>query len=139
MKLTILDDWYYNLKKPSWQPPDWLFGPAWTLIFIGEVTAAVLGWEAIRNPVILALFIISLLVNGILNILWSLFFFKQRRPDIALIESGFLWASVAFPMFILALYAGSCWIFLLPYLLWVSFANMLNRKIVCLNAPFGGV
>lgn len=139
MKLTVLDSWYFNLKKPSWQPPDWLFGPAWTLIFICEATAAVLGWNQISNHTTLGLFIALLLINGGLNILWSYFFFKIQRPDYALSEVGFLWLSVLLPMIILFLNAGSSWIFLLPYLLWVSFAAYLNLTIVRLNAPFQGV
>lgn len=139
MKLTVLDSWYFNLKKPSWQPPDWLFGPAWTLIFIGEATAAVLGWEKIASPAVLALFIILLLVNAGLNILWSYLFFKIRRPDYAKSEVMFLWLSILLPMIVLFIYAGGCWIYLLPYLLWVSFAAVLNHTIVRLNAPFEGI
>ncbi|MDE8348908.1 MAG: tryptophan-rich sensory protein [Acidocella sp.] len=139
MSLTVLDNWYYSLKKPSWQPPDWLFGPAWTLIFIGEATAAVIGWHAMTDALVAGLFIILLLINAVLNILWSYFFFKLKRPDFALFEVGFLWLSIAAPMLILAIYAGKAWLFLLPYLLWVSFAAILNNAIVRLNSPFGEV
>ncbi len=139
MKLTVLDDWYFNLKKPSWQPPDWLFGPAWTLIFICEAAAAVLGWERISNPTMLAIFIILLVANGGLNILWSYLFFKIRRPDYAQTEVKFLWLSIVLPMIVLFIYAGNSWLYLLPYLLWVSFAACLNYTIVGLNAPFEGI
>lgn len=137
MSLTKLDNWYYNLKKPTWQPPDWLFGPAWTLIFIGEVTAAVIGWHAMTDAMVMALFVMLLLINGILNILWSYFFFKLRRPDFARAEVPFLWLSISALMVLLSLYAGTAWLYLLPYLLWVSFAAVLNHTIVRLNAPFG--
>ncbi len=137
MSMTVLDSWYYGLKKPSWQPPDWLFGPAWTLIFIGEATAALIGWHAITNALVSTLFIILLFINGALNILWSYFFFKMRRPDFARAEVPFLWLSIAAPMLLLAIYAGKSWLYLLPYLLWVSFAAILNDAIVRLNAPFG--
>lgn len=139
MKLTVLDSWYYSLKRPFWQPPDWLFGPAWTLIFIGEATAAVLGWREISNPFIEALFIFLLIANGLFNILWSYFFFKIHRPDYAQSEVPFLWLSILLPMILLFIYAGNAWIFLLPYLIWVSFAAYLNRTIVRLNAPFEGI
>jgi tryptophan-rich sensory protein len=137
MSLTVLDHWYYSLKKPAWQPPDWLFGPAWTLIFIGEVTAAVIGWRAMTDALVISLFIVLLLINGVLNILWSYFFFKLRRPDYARAEVPFLWLSILAPMVLLAIYAGSAWLYLLPYLAWVSFAAILNDTIVRLNAPFG--
>jgi len=135
--LTELGPWYYNLKKPSWQPPDWLFGPAWTTIFILEAAAGVITWHAVNGADAAALLIGTFALNGVLNIIWSLFFFKMHRPDYALREVGFLWASIAAMMAVVGAYAGFAWLFLLPYLLWVSFAAFLNYTIVRLNAPFG--
>ena len=135
--LTELGPWYYGLKKPSWQPPDWLFGPAWTTIFILEAAAAVITWHAAPNPQAASLLIGTFVLNGVLNIIWSLFFFKMYRPDYALREVGFLWASIAAMMAVVGTYAGRAWLFLLPYLLWVSFAAFLNYTIVRLNEPFG--
>lgn len=139
MRLTVLDSWYKDLKKPSWQPPDFLFPIAWTLIFICEAASAVIGWHAIHGFWRLTLFVALYVVNGILNMAWSYFFFKIRRPDFARIEVPFLWLSIAAPMVMLYIYAGSSWILLLPYLLWVSFAAVLNNRIVQLNKPFTGV
>jgi tryptophan-rich sensory protein len=136
MMLTPLDSWYYNLRKPSWQPPNWLFGPAWTIIFILEAASAVIGWQSIRTASGAALLISAYVVNGLLNMLWSLLFFKLRRPDWALYEVGFLWLSIVAMMEILSHEAGLAWIFLVPYLLWVSFASFLTATIVRLNAPF---
>jgi tryptophan-rich sensory protein len=135
--LTELGPWYYALKKPSWQPPDWLFGPAWTTIFICEATAAVLAWHVLHGSPAMLLLIALLVINGGLNILWSLFFFKWRRPDRAQIEVGFLWLSILAPMIVLFITVGWAWVLLLPYLLWVSFAAFLNYTIVRLNEPFG--
>jgi tryptophan-rich sensory protein len=136
--LTDLSPWYYKLRKPSWQPPDWLFGPAWTTIFICEAASAVIAWHTIHSTAIMALFIALLILNGGLNMLWSLFFFKMQRPDYAQGEVGFLWLSIAAPMSLLYTYSGWAWILLLPYLLWVSFAAFLNYTIVRLNRPFPG-
>jgi tryptophan-rich sensory protein len=135
--LTELGPWYYNLKKPSWQPPDWLFGPAWTLIFILEATAAVIAWHVLHASPAMFTLIALLIINGVLNILWSLFFFKRHRPDYALREVGFLWLSILAPMTLLFATTGWPGFLLLPYLLWVSFAAYLNLTIVRLNAPFG--
>jgi tryptophan-rich sensory protein len=136
MVLTKLDSWYFGLRKPSWQPPDWLFGPAWTLIFIGAATAAVIGWRAMhgRAAILLAALFI---INGILNMVWSYLFFTKKRPDQAQFEIPLLWLSIAAPMALFIRHGLNAWIFLLPYLLWVSFAGALNRKIVTLNQPFG--
>jgi tryptophan-rich sensory protein len=136
--LTELGAWYYNLRKPSWQPPDWLFGPAWTFIFICEAAAGVIGWHAMPTGGLAALLVLLFVVNGALNMLWSYFFFKLHRPDYAQVEVGFLWLSIVAPMVVLHSYAGLAWLLLLPYLLWVSFAAYLNYTIVRLNAPFGG-
>jgi tryptophan-rich sensory protein len=137
--LTRIGPWYYALRKPSWKPPDWLFGPAWTSIFILEAASAVIGWHAAPNFRAAAMLIGTYVVNGLLNMLWSLFFFKMRRPDLALYEVGFLWLSIVAMMLVLARDAGLTWIFLIPYLLWVSFASYLNYTIVRLNRPFRGL
>jgi tryptophan-rich sensory protein len=136
MMLTPLDSWYYALRKPSWQPPDWLFGPAWTTIFILEAASAVIGWQASRTASGEILLISAYVANGLLNMLWSLLFFKLQRPDWALYEVGFLWLSIVVMMAVLHHEAGLVWVFLVPYLLWVSFAAYLTATIVRLNAPF---
>ncbi len=132
-RLTRLDAWYRGLRKPSWQPPDWLFGPAWTLILTLCAAALVLAWRAAPPSLVVALFG----ANFLLNIGWSLLFFRLRRPDWALIEVAPLWLSILAPMLAFARAdARIAWL-LLPYLLWVSFAAVLNRRIVTLNRPFG--
>jgi benzodiazapine receptor len=137
--LTELGPWYYALKKPSWQPPDWLFGPAWTTIFILEATASVLAWNRLHAQPAMFLLIGLLAVNGVLNVLWSVLFFKWRRPDRALREVGWLWLSILAPMLVLFMNVGWAGALMLPYLLWVSFAALLNWTIVKLNRPFGVV
>lgn len=133
---TKLGVWYYALRKPSWQPPDWLFGPAWTSIFALAALAGVLYWqrEATRDRRLMTVGVFAL--NGFLNTLWSLLFFRLERPDWALYEVGFLWLSILVLIIRLAPASrASAWL-LTPYLAWVSFAAVLNLKIVELNAPF---
>ena len=135
--LTDIGPWYQNLKKPSWQPPDWLFGPAWTTIFALAVVSAVSAWrnakDRIQREWIVALFAL----NGFLNVLWSTLFFALQRPDWALLEVGFLWLAIALPMAVFWRISKLATLCLLPYLLWVSFAAYLNWTVVQLNAPFG--
>jgi tryptophan-rich sensory protein len=134
--LTTIGPWYRALRKPSWQPPDWLFGPAWTLIFIGIGSAGVLGWNHTHTAPARALIVTLFAVNLTLNVGWSYFFFYKRRPDWALREVVPLWLSIL----ILALAVGSVshlgGLLLVPYLCWVSFAAYLNRTIVRLNGSF---
>lgn len=136
--MTKIDGWYHNLSKPSWNPPNWLFGPAWTVILGLAAWAGVLAWEdaatAAEQMLVLGLYAI----NIVLHMLWSPLFFNLRRPDWALIEIPFLWVSILSLIIGLApLTPLAPWL-LLPYLLWVSFAAFLNFTIVRMNAPFSG-
>jgi tryptophan-rich sensory protein len=136
--LTELSPWYYALKKPSWQPPDWLFGPAWTVILALASLAAFLAWRHAQDRTGRLLVAGLFGVNGVLNILWSPLFFTLRRPDWALIEVPFLWLSILAPIVLLAPLSHAASLLMMPYLLWVSFAAVLNLTIVRLNRPFGG-
>ena len=131
--LTRIDAWYRNLRKPSWQPPDWLFGPVWTIIIGLSAWAAVIGWRHAATHegqlFITALFVI----NVVLNCGWSYCFFWIRRPDIALREVAGLWLSIVALIVALAPVSTLGAALLTPYLLWVSFASFLNLTIVRLN------
>ena len=131
--LTTIGPWYESLRKPSWQPPNWLFAPAWTLI--GGLTAwsAVVGWHAARSPTQRGTLVGLFVVNGALNILWSLLFFNRQRPDLALIEVVLLWLSIAALLFDLALVSRLAAWLMAPYLAGVSVAAFLNLAIVRLN------
>jgi benzodiazapine receptor len=136
--LTELSPWYRGLRKPTWQPPDWLFGPAWTLILSLASLSAYLAWRHATDDGGRLLVAGLFLANGALNLLWSPLFFKFQRPDWALIEVPFLWLSILAPIVLLAPVSLASSLLLLPYLMWVSFAAYLNLTIVRLNAPFGG-
>jgi len=133
--MTDLGDWYVNLRKPPWQPPDWLFGPAWTLIFALTAAAGVLAWRDEPNPArrewMLALFAL----NGLLNVVWSLLFFRLHHPDWALLEVGFLWLSILALIVVIAPASPVAGWLLAPYLAWVAFAALLNLAVVRLNGP----
>ncbi len=134
--LTQLGAWYYALRKPSWQPPDWAFGPAWSVILVLAAIAAALAWRHAANGAQRAEVLGLFAVNGVFNIAWSLLFFRLQRPDWALLEVPLLWLSILAPMLALGAFSRSATWLLLPYLLWVSFAAYLNLTIVRLNAPF---
>jgi benzodiazapine receptor len=134
---THLGPWYQALHKPDWQPPDGLFGPMWTLIFAFTGAAFVVYWQRpVRRNARLEV-IAAFLLNGVLNVLWSLLFFSLKRPDWALIEVVPLWLSIVAMLVLVRRASASAALLLTPYLLWVTFAAFLNWKIVALNAPFG--
>lgn len=132
--VTDVGAWYRALRKPAWQPPDFLFAPVWTLIFVLASIAFVLAWRADEagRGVLAAAYV----ANGVLNFGWSLLFFGRRRPDRALVEVGALWLSIAVMMAaVVSMRPGAAWM-LAPYLAWVTFAAVLNRAIVVRNRPF---
>ncbi|HEX3992289.1 MAG TPA: TspO/MBR family protein [Acetobacteraceae bacterium] len=135
--LTELSPWYYALKRPSWQPPDWLFGPAWTVILALASLSLFLGLHHAQSRqeriTIAGLFVL----NGALNLLWSPLFFKFRRPDWALLEVPLLWLSILAPILVTTPISWVAGVLLIPYLMWVSFAAILNLAVVRLNRPFG--
>jgi benzodiazapine receptor len=127
---TAIEDWYRTIAKPSWTPPDAVFGPVWTVLYIMMAVAAWLVWrtgDQVRPALIL------FFVQLALNLAWTLLFFAARSPGLALIEVVFLWLGVLFTM--LAFFARSRvagWLFV-PYLAWVSFAAVLNAAIWMMN------
>ena len=134
--LSEIGPWYYALRKPWFQPPDWAFGPAWTLIFALAAAAAVYAWNSPRARSAGSLIIALYTVNGVANVLWSFFFFKLQRPDIALFEVAFLWLSILAMILALRRFSTTAAWLLVPYLAWVTFAGALNYRVVQLNAPF---
>jgi translocator protein len=136
MVTTNLGPWYQNLRKPAWQPPDALFGPVWTLIFALAALSFILYWRrlVLRNDRLEA--IAAFLINGFLNVVWSLLFFGLQRPDWALYEVVLLWTSIVVMIALVKRSSTPAAVLLLPYLIWVSFAAVLNLAIVRLNAPF---
>ncbi len=135
--VTQLGPWYYGLKKPSWQPPDWLFGPAWTTIFLFMAFAFVLSWKQLPTDGERARLFGLFALNGGLNTLWSFLFFGRRRPDLALIEIVPFFGSIVLLMVTVAPLDRRAALAFVPYLCWVMFATVLNIAIVRRNAPFG--
>lgn len=115
-------EWYQHLVKPSFQPPPWIFAPVWTILYI--MIGIVLGkiWHT-KNR---GLFIFQLL----LNLSWSPMFFRYHKIDLALLDTILLWANLVALMY---QSNNTIRLLLVPYLLWVSFAGILNYQIYVLN------
>lgn len=135
--MTDVGPWYESLRFPRLRPPNWLFGPAWTVIFALIATAGVFAWNDAPNASARRELAALFAVNGLLNLGWSPLFFKLRRPDWAVLELVLFWLSiVALIVTIAPFSARAAWL-LAPYLAWVTFAGWLNWRVVQLNAPFG--
>ncbi len=134
---TDIGPWYYGLQKSALNPPDWLFGPAWTVIYALGALAGVLAWSNARTGQQRARVLVLFAINVLLNILWSELFFRLRRPDWALTEVIPFWLSILALMIVLwPISRRASWV-LAPYLAWVCFAGWLNYAVVRLNGPFG--
>jgi len=125
--------WYATLVKPTFNPPNWVFAPVWTTLFLLMGISAFLVWrKGIENPRVnlaLRLFIIQLILNS----LWSVLFFGLKSPLLGFIEIMLLWTFILLTILYFFKVSNIAGILLLPYILWVSFAAVLNFSIWRLN------
>lgn len=135
--MTDTGPWYLALAKPPWQPPGWIFGPVWTVIFACCAWSFAEAWAAAGSRSMRATVLWLFGFNMFLNIAWSALFFAWRRPDWALIEVVLLWLSIAALIRVLLPLSRRAALLLLPYLVWVGIAAALNWEVVRLNGPFG--
>lgn len=124
--------WYQSLEKPSWTPPEAVFGPVWTALYILMAVAAWLvwkrgGWTAQRGP--LTLWGVQLVLNS----LWSILFFGMRNPALGLMEIVILWLAILATLIAFWKVSRLAGGLLIPYLAWVSYASALNFSIFRLN------
>ena len=133
---TDLGPWYQALKEPFWKPPDFAFGPIWSAIFIFSGMAWVGTKYLTSDAAILNRLNVLFWLNAVLNLLWSILYFRFQRPDWSLYESVFLWLSVLAILLTIRKISTRYCLYLLPYLIWVSIAIALNWDTVRLNGPF---
>ncbi len=130
---SSIPTWYAALNKPFFNPPNWLFAPVWTLLYILMGVALYLVWNTDLKTSAIKTAIIIFVVQLILNVLWSLLFFGMKAPLYAFIEIIILWLAIAFTMIKFYPISPTAAYLLLPYILWVSFASILNFFIWRLN------
>lgn len=125
--------WYATLQKPAFNPPNWVFGPIWTTLYILMGISAymvwVKGWD--KKEVSIALWVFSLQL--VLNTLWSIIFFGAKELFSAFVEIVFLWLAIVATIFMFSRVSRNAALVMVPYLLWVSFAAFLNYSIWQLN------
>lgn len=129
--ITSIESWYVTLNKPSWNPPNWLFGPAWTILYILMGIACFLIWKSdhsLKKP-LLKLYAVQL----ILNALWSPAFFGMESPLMGLLVIIPLWIAILLCILRFKKVSPVASGLMVPYLLWVTFATSLNMAILILN------
>ena len=131
-------DWYPTLEKPGFNPPSWVFGPVWTVLYVMMGVAVFVIWKkgihADGVKLALTVFAVQLALNG----LWSILFFGLRAPGWALMEIVLLWTAIGGTILLFKrVDPVAAWL-LAPYWLWVSFASLLNASLWWLNRPLTG-
>jgi len=128
-----LTDWYSTLNKPFFNPPNWIFGPMWTLLYILMGWAVALIWDKglgrtdVKNAIIL--FVVQLFLNGF----WSIAFFGMHSPGLGLLVIVTLWILIYLCIKWFREIDSTASKLLWPYLAWVTFATLLNAAILVLN------
>ena len=126
--------WYATLQKPAFTPPNWLFAPAWTTLFLlMGISASIIWHRGLENRQVKAALMVFL-IQLILNMLWSIAFFGLQSPISGVIIIVLLWAAILLTIIVffkISRLAGSL---LLPYIGWVTFAAILNVSISILNS-----
>lgn len=128
-------EWYANLRKPTWTPPNIAFPIVWTVLFCAIAVSGWLVWEAAGLAAwpALALYVIHLVVNAV----WSFLFFGLKRLDWAMVEVIGLWAIIAAVIVAFAPFSLLAALLLVPYLVWVTIAAVLNYRLLQMNGPRG--
>ncbi|WP_227990904.1 TspO/MBR family protein [Flavisolibacter ginsenosidimutans] len=126
-----IDRWFTTIQKPAWQPPNWLFAPVWTVLYILMGIALYLVWKQNAPGKRGAIILWSLQL--VLNFLWSFIFFSQHRIALALVDIVVLWLLILLTIFSFAKFSKTAAWLLVPYISWVSFAATLNFAIYQLN------
>jgi len=125
-------EWYVQLSKPEWTPPGWLFGPVWTFLYASMAVAAWLVWRCgglrkVRIP--LLAYATQLILNG----LWTWLFFGSRSIGLALLDIACLFLIIIVTTVLFWKTKLAAGLLLVPYLLWVGFAMVLNYRIWDMN------
>ncbi len=129
---SAVGTWYDTLEKPSFNPPNWLFGPVWTVLYVMMGVAWAYVWHAPRQTGKTAA-VLFFLLQLLLNAGWSVVFFGLKAPDWALLEMAVLWLAIYFTILrFWKISPVAAWL-MSPYLAWVSFAAVLNGAIWWLN------
>lgn len=131
--IASIRTWYSTLNRPSFSPPNWVFGPVWTILYFMMGVSAYLIWvKGLKNKKI-KVALMYFLIQLFLNLLWSIIFFGFHSPVLALIDIILLWLMILQTILKFNKISKQSSYLLVPYLLWVSFALVLNFSIVMLN------
>lgn len=131
--VSSIQTWYVFLNKPTFSPPNWIFGPVWTLLYALMGISLYLVWSKVSKSN-KANYALKVFFGQLaLNFSWSIVFFGLHNPFLALIVIILLWASILYTIILFNKISRLAALLLIPYILWVSFAVFLNLFIILLN------
>ncbi len=128
-----IESWYLFLDKPALNPPNFIFAPVWTALYILMGISLFLIWSSDKNNKEKKKPLIFFGIQLILNSSWSIIFFGLQNPQLALVNIFILWIFIIITIFSFYKISKKAGIILVPYLLWVTFASYLNYMIYILN------
>ncbi|GAA4328152.1 TspO/MBR family protein [Flaviaesturariibacter amylovorans] len=131
--VTGTGSWYQEIRRPSWNPPNWVFGPVWTLLYVLMGISLFLVWKNARNTSLKRTGILLWSVQLFFNFCWSLLFFRAHMIGTALVDLALLWLFLLLTIYVFSrMQKTAAWL-LLPYIAWVTFAGFLNYAIYLMN------
>jgi translocator protein len=125
--------WYVTLNKPSFNPPNWLFGPVWTTLYVLMGVGLYLVWKKPDDTIGRNIAITIFFIHLVFNFFWSFIFFAWQKPNFAFVEIVMLWLSIVATIYFFYKVDRTAALIQIPYLCWVSFATVLNFAIWQLN------
>jgi translocator protein len=128
-----VNGWYANAFKPSFNPPNWIFAPVWTTLYILMGIALYLVWRAAAGKTVKQTALTFFAVQLLLNFFWSFLFFSLQQTGWALVEIMLMWVFILLTIIWFGKISSTAAWLLVPYICWVSFATVLNYSIWKLN------
>lgn len=128
-----VESWFQTINKPTWNPPNWIFGPVWTTLYVMMGIAFFIIWKSEIRSELKKSAIVLFAVQLVLNFFWSFIFFNQHEIGWALVEIIIMWFFILFTIFAFGNISKTAAWLMVPYISWVSFATILNYTIWQLN------
>ena len=132
--VSAINGWYATLQKPWFNPPNWIFGPVWTLLYAMMGIAFFLVWKSTANESVRNQAMVLFLIQLTFNFFWSLIFFHWQQPGWAFLEIVLLWVLILITILQFGKISSTAAWLMVPYICWVSFASVLNFALWRLNA-----
>jgi len=128
-----ISSWYASLRKPAFAPPNWVFAPVWTILYLLMGISLFIVWNIGLEKNSVRKSIVVFGIQLLLNVFWSYLFFGLKSPLLGLVEIVVMWLMILLTILVFFRISKKAAVLLIPYLMWVSVASYLNYSILVLN------